>query len=70
MIVDMVTINVGTDDKSVIAFGKAAGQFTAQAVGFLRRDLAGDKGLPDGVGNHLIRPTLPAGFGEVLPLGK
>ena len=69
MIVDVVAVNVGTDNKSVIAFGKTAGQFTAQAVGFLRRDLAGNKGLPDGVGNHIIRPALPAGLGEVLPLG-
>ena len=70
MIMDVVAVNVGTDDKSVIAFGKSAGQLTAQAVGFLRRNLAGNKGLPDGVGNHIIRPALSAGLGKILPLGK
>ena len=43
MIMDVVAVNVGTDGKSVIAFGKAAGQLTAQAVGILRRDLAGNE---------------------------
>ena len=70
MIMDVVAVNVGTDDKSVIAFGKTADQLTAQAVGFLRRDLAGNKGLPDGVGNHIIRPALSAGLKEILTFGK
>ena len=43
MIVDMVAVNVGADDKSVIAFGKASGQLTAQAVGFFRRISPGTK---------------------------
>ena len=70
MIVDMVAVNVGTDDKSMIAFGKTAGQLIAQAVGLIRRDLAGNKGLPDGVGDHIIRPALSAGLGMILTLGK
>ena len=70
MIVDVAAVNVGTDNKCVIAFGKSAGQLTAQAVGFLRRNLAGNKGLPDGVGDHIIRPTLPASLGEILTFGK
>ena len=59
-----------TDDERMIAFGKSAGQLTAQAGGFLRRDLTGDKGLADGVSDHIIRPAPSAGLGEVLPLGK
>lgn len=70
VIMDMVAINMGADDISVISLGEPAGQLTAKAVGFLRGDLAGDKGLPDGVGDHIIRPAPSAGLGEVLPLGK
>ena len=70
MIVDVVAVNVSADDERMVAFGKSAGQLTAQAVGFLRRDLAGDEGLPDGVGDHIIRPPPSAGLGEVLPFVK
>ena len=70
VIMDVVAINVGTDNKSMIALGESAGQLTAQAVGFFRCDLTGDEGLPDGVGNHIICPAPPAGLGEILPLGK
>ena len=70
MIMDVVTVNMGADDVSMVPLGEAAGQLTAQAVGFLRRDLAGDEGLPNGVGDHIIRPPLSACLGEVLPFVK
>ena len=54
----------------MIALGEAPRQLIAQAVGLLRGDLAGDKGLADGVGDHIIGPAFPASLGEVLPLGK
>ncbi len=48
---------VGADNKSVVAFGEAPRQLTAQAVGLLWGDLARNKGLPDGIGNHIIGPA-------------
>ena len=70
MIVDVVAVNVSTDDERMIALGESAGQFTAQAVGFLRRDLTGNKRLADGIGDYIIRPAPSASLRYVLPLGK
>ena len=63
-------VHMGTNDKSVFPLGEAHCQLIAQAVSFLWCDLAGNKGLPDGVGDHIIGPAPPAGPGLVLPLGK
>ena len=63
-------IDVGADHKCVIAFGKALGKLYAQAVGFLRRDLSGDKGLTHLIGNHIVRAAAAPGFVQILPLGK
>ena len=65
MVVDVSLVDVGADDESVFAFGKAPGQLYAQPVGFLRRDLARHKGLPQVVGNHIVRTAHPAGAGGV-----
>ena len=54
MVVDVSLVDVGADDESVLAFGKAPGQLHAQPVCFLRRDLARHKGLPQVVGNHIV----------------
>ena len=70
MIMNMGFVDMGANDKGVIALGKSASQLTAQAVGLLRGDLAGDKGLPYLVGDHIIGPALSASLGEVLPLGE
>ena len=70
MVMDMSFVDVGADNKSVITLGKAAGQLTAQAVGLLRGDLARDKRLPDGVGNHIVSSVPSAGLGLVLLFGK
>ena len=59
---DVGFVHMGADDKGVFPFGEAAGQLIAQAVGLLRGDLAGDEGLPDGIGNHIIGPAPPAGL--------
>ena len=63
-------VNMGADDKGMVSLGKAHCQLIAQAVGFLRRDLTRDKGLPDGIGNHIVPPAPSAGSIEILPLGK
>lgn len=65
MVVDVSLVDMGADDESVLALGEAPGQLHAQAVGFLRRDLARHKGLPQVVGNHIVRTAHPAGAGGV-----
>ena len=70
VIMDVGLVHMSADNKSVVFFGKPAGQLIAQAVGLLRGDLAGDEGLPDSVGDHIIGPALPAGLGKVLAFGE
>ena len=65
MVVGVRLVDVGTDDKSVFAFGKTPGQLHAQPVGFLRRDLTRNEGLPQVVGDHVILAAHPAGAGGV-----
>ena len=70
MIMNMLFVDVGTDDKSVMALGEAFSKLHTQAIGFLRGDLAGGKGLPDLIGNYIIRPPLSPGLGGILTFGK
>jgi hypothetical protein len=70
MIMDVVLVDVGADDESMFPIRKASGKFTADPVCFLRRDLAGDKGLPEMIGNHIIRAARPAGESGILPFRK
>ena len=70
MIVNMGFVDMGADDIGVIALGEALGQLTAQTVRVLRCDLAGDKGLPQMVGNHIILAAHSAGLLDVLILGE
>ena len=70
MIMDVVLVDVGADDESVVPVRKAFGKLTADVVRFLRRDLAGDKGLPKMIGNHIVRTARPAGESGILPFGK
>ena len=65
MVVDVSLVNVGADDESVFAFGKTPGQLHAQAVGFFRRNLARNEGLPQVVSDHIVRTAHPAGAGGV-----
>ena len=65
MVVGVRLVDVGADDESVFAFGKTPGQLYAQAVCFLRRDLARHKGLPQVVRNHIICSAHPAGAGGI-----
>ena len=65
MVVDVSFVNVGADDESVFAFGKTPGQLHAQAVGFFRRNLARNEGLPQVVSDHIIFAAHPAGAGSV-----
>ena len=70
MIVDMGFVDMGADDISVIALGESLGQLTAQPVCLLRCNLAGDKGLPQMVGDHIILAAHSASLLNVLILGE
>ena len=66
MVVNVLFVNVGTYDESVVALGEAHCQLAPQPVCLLRCNLAGDKGLPEVVGNHIIRAACPSGFLDIL----
>ena len=70
MIVNMGFVDMSADDIGVIALGEALGQLTAQTVRVLRCDLAGNKGLPQMVGDHIILAAHSAGLLNVLILGE
>lgn len=53
----------------MIPFGESHGQFIAQPVGFLRRDLSRLKGLTYLIGNDITLVFL-SGHLLILPLGK
>ena len=65
VVVDVMFICMSADDKSVFALGEAHGQLPAQPVCFLRRDLAGDEGLAQMVGDHIVFSSHSAGFLDV-----
>jgi len=70
MIMNVVFVDVGADDESMVPVCKAFGKLTADPVCFLRRDLAGDKGLSEMVSNHIVRTARSAGERGILPFGK
>ena len=67
-IVDVGPVDVGADHKGVIPLGKPFGKFHAQAVGFLRGDLAGLEGLTHLIGDYIVRAPHPPGGGDILAL--
>ena len=70
MIMDMGFVDVGADDVSMVALGEPLGQLAAQTVRVLRCDLAGNKGLPQMVGDHIILAAHSAGLLDVLIFGE
>ena len=70
MIMDMLFVDMGADDIGVFSLGKPLGKLTAQAVCFFRGNFAGDKGLPQMVGNDIILTAHSTGLLDVLILGK
>ena len=70
VVMDMGFVDVGADNKGVVSFCEAHRQLPAQAVGLFRSDFPWNEGLPYLIGQHIIRPTVPSGLGDVLPLCK
>ena len=70
MIMNVVFVDMGADDESMASFGKAFGKFTTNAVRFLRRNFAGNKGLTEMIGDHVVRAARPAGECSILTFGK
>ena len=68
MVVDVLLVGVGTDNKGMVALGEALGKFITELVGFLWSYLARFEGLPDLIRNH-IAGLFPAGELAVLALG-
>ena len=70
MIMDMILVNVGTDDEGVFFLRKPFGKFHAQPVGFLRGDFPRAEGLADMVGDHIVGSTAQSGGGNILTLSQ
>ena len=61
MIVDVLAVCVGANEKGIVALRPAHGRFIAYPVGLLRGDLSGQKGLPDLIAQHIgVPPLLPS----------
>ena len=69
MVMDVVTVCVGGNDKSVFALGKPHGKFIAHLVGFLGGDLTGFERLSNLIGDDVAFLSAP-GSKFILPLGK
>ena len=69
MVMDVVTVCVGGNDKSVFALGKPHGKFIAHLVGFLGGDLTGAERLSNLIGDDVAFLSAP-GSKFILPLGK
>ena len=69
MIMDVMAVCVGGDEKGVVALRPAHSRFIAHPVCLLRGDLPRTEGLPDLIAQHIrIPPLLPARDGLVLCL--
>ena len=69
MVMDVVTVCVGGNDKSVFALGKPHGKFIAHLIGFLGGDLTGFERLSNLIGDDVAFLSAP-GSKFILPLGK
>ena len=69
VIVNVFSVGMGRNDKSILALGKPHGKFITDLVGFLGGDLSGLERLPNLIGNHII--FLPApGHQFILAFGE
>ena len=69
MVMDMLAVCVGGNEKGVLALRPAHRRFVADAIGLLRGNLSGLERLPDLIAQHIGIPALlPARDGPVLCL--
>ena len=68
MVVQMLFVHMGTDNKGVFAFQKPHGKFVSDLVRFLWRDLSRLEGLTNLIGDY-ITFLLSTGVDTVLPFG-
>ena len=69
VIMDMGMIDMGGDNKLILALGKAHGQLIADLLCLLWGDLTWLEGLPDLIGNN-ISFRIPAGALQIFLLGQ
>ena len=69
VVMDMVFIHMGADNKSMVSLRQLQCQLPPDLVRFFRRDLAGLERLPEMVGDHIIRAPVTSGQVRILPLG-
>ena len=53
MIVDVLFVDMGTDDKGMIALGEAFGELISKLISFLRRNLSRLERLANLIRNHI-----------------
>ena len=69
MVVDVLPVRMGGNNKRILALGKTHGKFVAHLVSFLCSDFPRTKGLPYLISDHIA--FLSASVYEIiLPLGK
>ena len=69
MVVDVLPVRMGGNNKRILALGKTHGKFVAHLVSFLCSDFPRTKGLPYLISDHIA--FLPASVYEIiLPLGQ
>lgn len=56
VVVDVPLVDVGSDDELMLPAGERQGNLAAQLVGLFGGDFAGEKGLDDAVGDHVLLP--------------
>lgn len=54
VVVNVATVDMRTDDESMLAFEKSLGEFVADAIGFLGGYFAGLEGLADLICNDIV----------------
>ena len=60
MVMDIVLVHMGTDNKGMVSLCQFQCKLPADPVRFFRYDLSRLEGLPEMVGNHVIRAPVPA----------
>ena len=70
MIMDMVLVYVGADNKSMIALCQFQSKLLPDPVRFFRRNLPWFKCLPEMIGDHIVCASVPAGHVQILTFRK